>query len=161
MAKSKNFAADLRKSYVEEHWAPTVRFIDWAKSNETTPDDTKTSELIDELQLRPSDAKILFKGITDLELADFIVGRRGHDSRLRWRVTLKSIADVAMGSTDAFEPLSRSMLANKNTPILEHVIHLKKDRKVVLQLPEDFSAAEAKWLATIIQNLPVQSGEEG
>src|ERR1700730_17200780 len=104
--------AELRKSY--EEWAPTRRLIQWAREIEATPEETPTADLSRLLHLKSADAKDLFKGIDKLGLGKFIVGRRTHPSRLQGQYTLPSIAAVATGEADAFEPVGRNSLPGRD-----------------------------------------------
>ena len=151
--------ADLRKSYQE--WPPARRFIQWARGIETTPDETPTAELSRLLHLKPADAKELITGIETLELGKFIVGRRTHPSRLQWRYTLPSIAAVAMGEADAFEPVGRNSLPGREVGprLIEYAYQLRRDLKIKLSLPEDFSQQDIVRLTAFLQTLPLSNDE--
>jgi hypothetical protein len=149
--------AELRKSY--EEWPPTRRFIEWARGIETTPDETPTADLSHLLRLKLPDAKALFKGIDHLGLGKFIVGRRTHSSRLQWQYTLQSIAAVAMREADVFEPVGRNPLPSRDagSQLIEYVFQLRRDLKIKLSLPADFSQQDIVRLTSFLQTLPLSN----
>jgi hypothetical protein len=149
--------AELRKSY--EEWAPTRRLIQWAREIEATPEETPTADLSRLLHLKSADAKDLFKGIDKLGLGKFIVGRRTHPSRLQWQYTLPSIAAVATGEADAFEPVGRNSLPGRDaaSQLIEYVFQLRRDLKIKLSLPADFSQQDIVRLTAFLQTLPLSN----
>ena len=155
MVKSRNYASELRQAF-KDGWPPTVRFVEWASGVAETPEETLSSEMLETLRLKPTDAKVLFDGIEDLELGKFIVGRRGGASRIRWLCTLPSIGAVGKGDTDRLEALNHNSLPKKDPARqgIEHVYQLRRDRKVSFVLPDDLSPQEAARLAAFIQTLP-------
>jgi hypothetical protein len=155
MSKPRNHIADLRESY--QTWPPTRRFVQWARESVTTPDETPTAELAKLLGLKAAEAKELFKGIEELELGKFIVGRHAHPSRLQWHSTLSSIAAVAMGETDAFEPTGRGAAPKRDvaSQLIEYVFQLRRDLKIKLSLPADFSQQDIVRLTAFLQTLPL------
>lgn len=157
MAKLPKQIVELRRSY--EEWEPTKRFVAWARRIDPTPDETPTSEFVEQLDLKPDDAKELVEGIDALELAKFIVGRRKHPSRLRWQYSLPSIAAVAAGDADTFDPIGRSALARGKAAdeLIDYVFQLRRDMTIRLSLPADFSQADLGRLTTFLQTLPLSS----
>jgi hypothetical protein len=149
MPKKQSAVDELRESF-RSGWIPTIKFIDWAASHAVTPIETATVELAQTLKLKNSDAKDLFEGIKNLRLAEFIVGRRRSPSRFKWLYSLASISAVARGHADQFDPVSR--LPGGASGNVEHVLH-RRGRKFVLQVPNDFSTSDAKWLSEILPKL--------
>jgi hypothetical protein len=156
MPKTPDQIAELREAY-EKGWAPTVRFIRWAREVEVTLDETPTATLSEALRLKPAEAKELFEGIELLGLGKFIVGRRGSPSRLQWQYTLPSIAAVAMGEADAFNPVSRSSLPRRDqaNELIEYVFQLRRDLRIKFSLPPDFSQQDIVRLTAFLQTLPL------
>ena|SRR5436309_15727516 len=146
---------DLRKSYKIS--APTQKFVHWARDVEPTPDDTPTADLAKLLGLKVAEAKELFAGIDKLELGKFIVGRHTHPSRLQWNYTLPSIAAVAMGEADDFEPVGRNALPKSANQLIEYVFQLRRDLKIKLSLPTDFSQQDIVRLTAFLQTLPLSN----
>lgn len=147
--------SDLRESYA--NWSPTRRFVQWARALETTPPETETAELAELLHLKSAEAKELFSGIETLGLAKFIVGRRRHASRLQWHFTLPSIAAVAVGETDDFEPIGRSSLPTRDpkSQLIDYVFPLRRDLTVKLSLPADISEQDITRLTAFLKTLPL------
>jgi hypothetical protein len=160
MPKARDQIAELREAY-RNGWEPTVKFIQWAREIEATPDETPTAALSDTLRLKPAEAKELFEGIEVLGLGKFIVGRRGSPSRLQWQYTLSSIAAVATAEADAFEPASRSSLPKRDSSdqFIEYVFQLRRDLKIKFALPADFSQQDIVRLTAFLQTLPL-SGDD-
>lgn len=151
MAHAKNVEARLRAA-LSEAWPPTVAFINWAERINQTPAETPTAGLRDQLDLSKDDVKDLIDGIVELKLGQFIVGRKGALSRIRWHYSLQSIAAVAKGNLRQLSPIAQHIAPGPR--LMEHSFRLRPDQSVVFRLPEDFSAAEADRLAKFIQALP-------
>ncbi|MGH6779886.1 MAG: hypothetical protein ACRECL_18060 [Bradyrhizobium sp.] len=102
------------------------------------------------------EGKELVDGIVNLDLARFVVGRRGQPSRLQWKFTLKSIAAAARGEADTLDAISQTTFANR--PVvhnaIEHSFQLRRDFRATVLLPEDLSKEEAARFAAFIQTLP-------
>lgn len=151
MAKSKDLSTLLRAA-AKEAWPPTIAFFNWAERTRVTPPETTTADLRNELALSMSDAKDLVDGIVDLNLAQFIVGRKSFPSRLKWHFTLSSIAGVAKGTIRQPIPIATSIVSKDQ--LIDHVFRLRPDQSVTLKLPEDLTATEAERLAKFILTLP-------
>jgi hypothetical protein len=159
MPKDQDPITQLRESYRD--WRPTKGFVGWAHEIENTPDETPTAELIEKLSLKPAEAKGLFTGIDQLKLARLIVGRRGSASRLEWKYTLQSIAAVARGEADKFEPIGQSSLPRRDTAnqLIEYVFQLRRDLRIKFSLPADFSEQDIVRLTAFLRTLPLASDE--
>ncbi len=147
---------ELRRAFADG-WPPTLRFIEWAGASET-PLETNVADLAKRLRLNQPDAKGLVDGIVELELARFVVGRRGQQSRLQWQFTLKSIAAAARGEADALQPIGKNTLKNRSAAhnVIDHSYQLRRDFKAVIALPDDLRKEEAARLAAFIQTLPFE-----
>jgi hypothetical protein len=148
--------ADLRQAF-RDGWPPTLRFIEWAGGTDVTPEQTETSSLSQAINLKSSEAKELFAGIQGLKLAKFIVGRRGQPSRLIWHFTLASIAAVARGEADAFEPINQNSLPKREQAIelIKYSFQLRRDLMIEFALPTDLSPQDVARLAAFLQTLPL------
>jgi hypothetical protein len=156
MAITPHIVSELRRA-VADAWPTTIRFIDWAASSET-PEETAVADLAKKLRLNTSDTKDLVDGIVELELASFIVGRRSHPSRLKWKFTLKSIAAVARGEANELVSIGQSTLARRSTAhdTIEHTFQLRPDFKTIVPLPADLSTDEARRFSAFILTLPFE-----
>jgi hypothetical protein len=152
---------ELQKAY-QGGWKPTLKFIQWASEQFDTPYETETSLLASELQLKSRDSAELFSGIKELGLATFIVGRRGSPSRLSWKYTLPSIAAVATGLSDIFEPVSVNSLAKptQRQEFLKYLFQLRRDLKVEFALPADLTLEDVERLSAFLKTLPLNDKAE-
>lgn len=156
MARSKDLSAEL-KTAAKGAWPPTLAFLSWAERTKTTPPETTIADLGEELGITASDAKDLVDGILELKLAQFIVGRKGYPSRLKWRYTLPSIAGTAKGTIKQPVPIAESIVSKDQLiehELLEQEFRLRPDQKITFKLPEDLTTNEAERLARFIQSLP-------
>lgn len=148
-------------------WETNQAFFEWAASLKVTPRETTYDELQAALKLNRAAARSYAVDIEEAGIGERIFGRRTFKSRIRWKYTLKSVADAARGFRDTLEELSDSNFPATNeaddaspprVPIeeAEHVFQLRRDRRVQFRLPKDLSAREADRLAAFIKTLPLE-----
>ena len=107
----------------------------------------------------------IFKEMDMNDIGDFIVGRKGHDSRIVWKYDTKIIGEVAAGDGitffqhlaevpyDAIEAVSSPSPKNKISK-LKHSFNLRKNFIVELELPDDFDLDDLtrlkNWLDLLV-----------
>src|SRR5579884_1635052 len=90
---------------------------------------------------------------------EFIVGRRGFQSRFVPSVSLAHIGRLAAGGDEhsatpqAISTEQRGQ-ENREVDIVAHVYHLRKGMNISIHLPSDLTAVEAHRLAAFIETLP-------
>jgi len=100
------------------------------------------------------DLVAMFKHLDLKGFGQFIVGRKGHDSRIIWDFNTKSIAKAAFGEfgllnqfsehpvpTDAIE-LVETKAKEAHEIHMEHTFNLRKDFVVDIKLPTDFNGTD-------------------
>lgn len=112
----------------------------------------------------------LFKQMTELELGNFIVGRRSGVSRFEWSVRMGDVAKVAFGEleVDDIEPLESEELEGldveeeegedvDSSGLVKHSFALRpRSAPVVFSLPVDLTEHEAQRLSRFMLSLPVE-----
>lgn len=99
----------------------------------------------------------MLKYLDSNKIGQFIVGRKGQDSRIVWLYSPHSIGEVALGKAKTLLPVPKKIEDyDGGAESKEHVSHsflLRADFKVIIDLPVDFDRSDekrlAKWLATI------------
>lgn len=97
------------------------------------------------------------KLLDSIELGEFIVGRKGRDSRIEWLYSSKSIGEIALGKSDTLRSIPKTSLDIDTYTIATATkrlsYDLRKDFSLELELPADFNRADfkrlTKWLDTI------------
>jgi len=110
-----------------------------------------------------------FKELDKIGAGNFVVGRKGHDSRIVWKYDTKIIGEIGRNGFNIFHAISAGGLkgvpegavtlldlpkpANKSGAI-KHSLNLRKDFQVDLELPEDISELELQklknWLDLLV-----------
>lgn len=134
---------------VFDHWATRVR-----NRTETSIDsllaslDSKGQE-----SSRPELIRFL-RELQELGCGSFITGRKGHPSRFKWKVGMTSISNAAAGKDVTLEPITENDKEEADDDLLAHTFFLRPNLAVIINLPADFSSAEAARLADFIKSLP-------
>jgi len=107
----------------------------------------------------------VLKALDEAGCGQFLAGRRGHQSRFQWAVSLVDAGKAAKGVDVVVEPLERTdeassqFTAEAQAPEapsqFEHQYQLRPGYRVVLTLPIDLTVTEANRLATFIKTLPL------
>jgi hypothetical protein len=99
-----------------------------------------------------------FKKIAELELGDYIVGRRGQPTRLRWMMPMLEANQLAHGeissSTTEITSNEKKPQMTEQPNIISHSFNLRPNFIVELKLPQDFNEKEAVRLSEFIRTLP-------
>jgi hypothetical protein len=102
-----------------------------------------------------------FKALEDLGLGEFIIGRRGASSRLKWNVPMIEAGRAAQGVIESVPRLPDEELLTEEAsepPVqsisMRHTYNLRPGYAVVIELPTNLSDREANRLAEFIKTLP-------
>jgi hypothetical protein len=112
-----------------------------------------------------------FKALEDLGLGEFIIGRRGAQSRLKWHVpmidagraaqgiieSVRRLADDELLPPEPSEPLTQSdelPVPSMRSVYMRHAYNLRPGYAVTIELPTNLSEREASRLAEFIKTLP-------
>jgi hypothetical protein len=100
----------------------------------------------------------LFRKLVDLGCGEFVVGRRGKESRLQWSVGLVSVGRAASGESEEIEGITEDDSNDDQTiDTLSHRFHLRPDMTADFDLPADLTESEANRLADYIRTLPFRA----
>ncbi len=143
-----------------------ARFFEWAAGRQRDARETTVDHLTYLLRIGRREALELAKSLDKLGCGEFLVGRRGAKSRIKWQFSLRSMGDVAKGGADQLtkvavedqedlESMEPHEVGGENGDI-QHSYQLRSDRRLMLSLPRDLTKKEAERLATFIQSLPFQ-----
>lgn len=100
-----------------------------------------------------------FRKLETLECGQFVVGRRGWESRFLWSVNMVDVGRAAAGESDEIEELPAAddeesiMQADE---MLQHSFHLRPDCVISFSLPSDLTDREAERIAGFIQSIPFE-----
>jgi hypothetical protein len=88
---------ELRRLYSEDDAAK--RFWDWAAGRTNDAVETSVERLMQMAQIGRSEAVELARAFDEIGCGEFIVGRKGWKSRIRWARSLRSLGRAAQGKT--------------------------------------------------------------
>lgn len=154
---------ELRRLYSTDEVA--ARFFDWAAGRQRDARETTIDHLTYLLRIGRREAMDLAKSLDKLGCGEFLVGRRGAKSRIKWQFSLRSMGDVAKGGADQLTKVTvedqedlESTEPHKvgGNGDIQHSYQLRSDCRLALSLPRDLTKKEAERLATFIQSLPFQ-----
>ena len=147
--------------------ASALSFFTWLNNSEVSYDILGVSTAEERSEIDYYDLVTLFKKLDTIGAGDFIVGRKGHDSRISWKFDTKHIARVGLGEQsalngffslgpvpdDAIIALHTSSQNEKSTK-LKHSFNLRKDFEFNIELPTDFDGHDLKrlknWLDLLV-----------
>lgn len=137
-------------------WPDTIKLLEHMERQPSTPPYSTAEQLQEALSTSRRNMSVLLKGIEDAGIGKRVVGRRGAPTRIIWRYTWKSIAQVARGEggAEALRPLDDKETLSRQ-PRIEHSYVLRHEEDpITLMLPRDLTQREADRLALFIQSLP-------
>jgi hypothetical protein len=134
--------------------------FDWAAKQGGSKQST-VSEVMKGAGLERAYVILAMRELDQLRFGKFTVGRRNHESRMTWEVSLGDLGKVAQGLAADFEDpvLSHGVAQAPDVPgagsnEILHVFHLRPELRVSLRLPSNLTAAEARRLADFVLSLP-------
>ena len=92
-------------------------------------------------------------------IGEFIVGRRGQQSRFEWSKSSLSVGRVAAGEPSDIEERPADdgeEVESDDGALVEHRYRLRADLEIKFELPPDLSQREAERLADFVKTLPLQ-----
>jgi hypothetical protein len=161
--------AERAKKFIRDHYADpdntsTRKLFDWA-AKQGFPKESTVDQIERGAKLDRAYVIYAMKELGQLGFGRFVVGRRGNDSRMVWKVRLGDLGRCAQGETVEFdEPELTPVLPRESETATEgaqdivHFYQLRPDRKLSLSLPSDLTPREARRLANFILSLPFEDG---
>ena len=144
------------------------KLLVWLQSHEMSIHTLGVNEAVQATAIEYYDLVSAFKALEKIGAGHFIVGRKGHDSRIIWEYDTKSIAEVGTNGLDYVDAFGWSSFptvpndainliglpkAETKIETMKHSLHLRKDFKVEIELPDDISEDEVeklkRWLDVI------------
>ena len=104
------------------------------------------------------DIVAVFKTLEAIGVGKFLVGRKGHESRMVWDYDVISIGQTAQSLEDELEPVPKDAEEDDGrddaVKMKDHEFYLRPELKISLSLPNDFSESDANkmkaWLDFIV-----------
>ena len=144
-------------------------FLTWLKDQPNSIKTLGVSKAEDATKLDYYELVAIFKELEKVGAGTFIVGRKGHDSRIVWKYDTRSIGkgaikglsefDMALGRgyqkvpEDAIDLLGPQKSENK-PGATKHSFNLRKNFQIDLELPDDVTEHELKrlksWLDLLV-----------
>ena len=103
--------------------------------------------------------------LENLGVGRFIIGRKGHVSRLQWASTFDQMGVTYDGNelfvsqnqpedTEQVPNVSPSTIDKPTASLLSHTFRLRPNMTITFEIPENLDKGEADRLAAFIQTLP-------
>jgi hypothetical protein len=92
---------DIRTLYDEDEGAKA--FFDWAGARTNDAAETSVERISQVIELSYAEARELAKNLCELGCGEFVIGRKGWKSRIRWDVSLRSLGKAAGGENIEIE----------------------------------------------------------
>lgn len=100
--------SDLRVLYAHDEKARI--FFDWAANRTNDTAETSVDRIAQKTQSSYADARNLAKRLCEVSLGEFVVGRKGWKSRVRWKFSLRSLGKAAAGEDVILEKVDPLLL---------------------------------------------------
>jgi len=89
--------SELRNFYRDDEGGKAL--FDWAAGRTNDAAETSLERLMQVTQITRSEAVELARALNEIGCGDFLVGRKGWKSRIRWTYSLRSLGQAAQGHT--------------------------------------------------------------
>ena len=172
---AKNTFAEVTKSIIEHNAATTkkrVNALRWAKHKLASAEElfnflayasahyktNSVSFLRQQSDVDYYDLVKVLKFLDEQSFGDFVVGRKGKESRITWRYNPQDIGKVGISKGAILGNLSKKLADFDGGEIslfetIKHSFHLRADYKLEIDLPTDFNQRDlsrlVRWLETI------------
>jgi hypothetical protein len=121
--------------------------------------------LVEEVALKTATSKTdviaFFRALYEAQIGDFILGRKGRETRFTWRCRPDEILAAAIARRYiVVAGQSLAVVADNSSgddELVEHSFRLRSDLIVTLKLPASLTSREARRLARFVRALPLES----
>ncbi len=101
-----NFSDKIVRPLREMYKEPGAKaFFDWAAGRERDAAQTRIAVIADRTGMAEHEARDLVYRLEELKCCEFIVGRKGHPSRVRWDYSLIGMGQAARGDSNQVEEI--------------------------------------------------------
>lgn len=158
IAKSSQFSkiqTSLQKSFTDFTAAEIIcEYLTYSSKHYQI---NSVQHFVDETHSDYYDVVSFLKFLDKLGLGNFIVGRKGKDSRIEWKFCPMQIGQFAKGKIPTIGKVSKDLDlydgGDKKLGVIPHSFFLRPDFQVKVELPEDFNETDVNrfhnWLTTI------------
>lgn len=154
--EQKNRISQLRKMYAASKLA--TKFFDYLAYSKNSFKTNSVRYLQNELESDYYDLISILKELDKCNFGDFIVGRKGKESRIEWNYFSKSIGSVAAGLSPTLvgnpKKLPEYDGGGEDESLLKHTFLLRPELEVVFSLPKNFNFRDAERLTNFLKTIP-------
>lgn len=143
--------------------ATAKKFFRWLKNNESSYEILGVLKAQNLTGLDYYDLVSVFKELDKIGVGEFIVGRKGHDSRIIWKYDTKKIGHAGLEEVSLLFKLSPvpeyavtalDESKSRKPDSIKHLFNLRPDFELEINLPSDFNATDLQrlksWLDIVI-----------
>ena len=143
--------------------ATAKKLFRWLKNDESSYNTLGVTTAEELTGIDYYDLVSTFKELAKIGVGDFIVGRKGHDSRIVWRYDTKSIGIAGLQEQSLFWQFGavpeNAIIAlddskNKKLNSIKHTFNLRPDFELEIYLPQDFDNNDLhrlkSWLELVV-----------
>jgi len=151
-----NLIKELKGLYSESDTAKS--FFDYFSNRQRTDRVTKVYVASRNLGISEGEIREFFKELDKLEVGEFIVGRRGHSTRMEWDYNPKSLSMVAASKSNELIKVSHEDEDEESafdSNITTHFLRLRDNFNIELNLPVDLTHEESEKLSSWVKLLSI------
>jgi hypothetical protein len=163
MSSTKNGMVDsLRKLYRSLPAAQAM--LDYFASFQRNRSVSKVDNVVWNLQqnghdVSRADVVSVFKELEQIGCGRYVPGRWSHPSRFEWSTNLSEVGKAASGEDTTVDKLPQEEItseaaSDEEPDMITHPFQLRRNLRIVLELPHDLTGDEAQRIATFLQSLP-------
>jgi hypothetical protein len=157
-----NLAKKLREGYDESETGRKI--MDWAAGRQKDAKVTTVDRIAYKADVPRHEVIKVARILEEWGCCEFIAGRHGHSSRVKWLYSLRSLGEAARGDIDVVKQIdvnaseeeeeTEGVEAAIDNDLISHKFQLRAGSAITLNLPPDLTEKEAQRLAAFIQSLP-------
>jgi hypothetical protein len=166
MSSTRNGMVELLRNLYRSQAAARA-MLDYFASFQRNRSVSKVDNVVWNLQQNSHDVSrgdvvSVFKELEGVGCGKYVPGRWSHPSRFEWSTNLSEVGKAASGEDTTVEKLPQEEITSEATAddepdMITHPFQLRRNLRIVLELPHDLTADEAQRIATFLQSLPFKS----
>jgi hypothetical protein len=147
----------LRKFYETDDDAQ--RFFKWAASRQDNDiAETDVDDIAHVLLDNRAQAVALCRHLDKIKCGQFVVGRKGSKSRIRWSYGLRNLSEVATGKAAGLKAIDNKAFISDDRDVSEELVKIQSVSKT-LEFPRGSQSPRHPLIQGLFQSLP--SEDEG
>lgn len=143
------YRTDNAARHVFDHFASRER--NWRS---TSVDTIQSNVNSNSAEVSRGEVISVFRQLEEAGCGTFKTGRKGWPSRFEWDVQMVSVGQAAAGETDDVQDMTDEDNGEQTDALLRHPFRLRPNLSISIELPSDFTDAEASRLADFVKTLP-------